>query len=732
MAKNIVLLSDGTGNSAAKLFKTNVWRLYQALDLGPGSNQVAYYDDGVGTSSFRPLAMLGGALGLGLKRNVKQLYRFLCRNYEPGDRIYAFGFSRGAFTSRFLVWMIAGQGVIKGRTMQPDALHEAVDAAYKADRRDYKTKWRHWGKPSQTATETDPVVPPDRWAAPVEFLGVWDTVDAYGLPVDELKRGLDYWWLGLSFPDQDLSPIVKHACHALALDDERRTFHPVLWNEAFEAQLVAKGKVAPDRLKQVWFAGMHSNVGGGYAKDGLAHVALRWMATEATAAQLKLHAAASAEFDRFAGVHDAMGDSRAGLSAYYRYDPRRLSVLCDDRYNRVRIQRPKIHHSVLDRIRSQHVTYVPHPIPGQYDVVSPDGAVGASPYETAPQARARETDLERAWDLVWWRRVIYFVTLAFTALLAVFPWRWPAPSNAVCVGNGCFAEPVLIAAGHLLPAFTQVWLTPFRAHIDVFFALALGLIAAMGFGFWLERRIAARASEAWAHVTGLPMAGPGRWGPLSLIARSLRTSNPLVRAYQWMARRALPFLFFVATVVTLLIGANRLLFEIGEAAGLTCTPTRASDVKRPGEAPLTLAAPFETRNPCFATGIRLKRGDTYEVALRPRDEWIDGTRVTTPTGFGTDAGGVFRVFAPLRRAWGANWFQPIVRVGYTGRDRHQPGPRRQQGAYVMQFTARTNGELFLFVNDAILAVPGLWSVFYDGNNRGSADVTIARVPPPAS
>lgn len=105
--KAIVVLSDGTGNSAAKLFKTNVWRLYQALDLTEPmpsaqgtARQIAYYDDGVGTSSFWPLALLGGVFGWGLKRNVLDLYTFICRNYKPGDRIYAFGFSRGAFTIR--------------------------------------------------------------------------------------------------------------------------------------------------------------------------------------------------------------------------------------------------------------------------------------------------------------------------------------------------------------------------------------------------------------------------------------------------------------------------------------------------------------------------------------------------------------------------------------------------------------------------------------------------------
>jgi len=94
MSKNVVLLSDGTGNSSSKLFTTNVWRLYQALDLGNPAQQIAYYDDGVGTSSFKLFAILGGVFGIGLKRNIIDIYSFCCRNYQHGDKIYGFGFSR--------------------------------------------------------------------------------------------------------------------------------------------------------------------------------------------------------------------------------------------------------------------------------------------------------------------------------------------------------------------------------------------------------------------------------------------------------------------------------------------------------------------------------------------------------------------------------------------------------------------------------------------------------------
>jgi uncharacterized protein (DUF2235 family) len=147
--KNIVLLSDGTGNSSAKLFKTNVWRLYQALDLTDPTAQVAQYDDGVGTSSSKWLAAVTGAFGFGLKRNVLDLYRFVCRNYSWGpdngraaegagagnpahedDRIFGFGFSRGAFTIRVVASFIARIGLVR-YTGSEEQLQRDAEIAYR-------------------------------------------------------------------------------------------------------------------------------------------------------------------------------------------------------------------------------------------------------------------------------------------------------------------------------------------------------------------------------------------------------------------------------------------------------------------------------------------------------------------------------------------------------------------------------------------------------------------------
>src|SRR3977135_2929711 len=106
MSRKIILLSDGTGNAAGKVWRTNVWRTFEALDLS-GSDQVAFYDDGVGTSSFKPWAVLGGAFVFCLKRNVLDISKFVCRNYRGDtDDIYGFGFSRGAFTIRVVMGLI--------------------------------------------------------------------------------------------------------------------------------------------------------------------------------------------------------------------------------------------------------------------------------------------------------------------------------------------------------------------------------------------------------------------------------------------------------------------------------------------------------------------------------------------------------------------------------------------------------------------------------------------------
>ena len=346
--KTIVLLADGTGNSAAKLFKTNVWRLYKALDLSDPppagqQRQIAYYHDGVGTSTFKPLAILGGVFGVGLKRNVMDMYVFLCRNYEKGDRIYVYGFSRGAFTARVLASLITTQGILslpdrrRAASLRAGCL-PALPAALQApdlrpqgqDRRHQNPEGtkvglvdvlrdlrdaviRTWRKFRGSRQYDD--VRKSNTQTNIDFVGVWDTVAAYGLPIDELTRGIDDWVWPLSMPNFALSPKVLQARHALSLDDERDTFHPLLWDEVAEEKMIAGGEAKKGRLQQVWFAGMHSNVGGGYADDSLSYGALEWMMNESAGGRAALPADGKSAKRRLRATTSARSTIRAAASA---------------------------------------------------------------------------------------------------------------------------------------------------------------------------------------------------------------------------------------------------------------------------------------------------------------------------------------------------------------------------------------------------------------------------------
>src|ERR1044071_903405 len=187
MAKRIVICSDGTGNTAIKGRGTNVFKLFEAVDVNghrwnPGDcPQIAFYDDGVGTEDLKLLKILGGAAGLGLSRNVRQLYKELCRVHDPGDRIYMFGFSRGAFTVRTLVGLIGRCGLIdRSHAFASTAagFDDLVDRAYRAYRRCYRTPLSRWlrGDADRNQGEAFRRKFGRDEEILVDFLGVWDTV----------------------------------------------------------------------------------------------------------------------------------------------------------------------------------------------------------------------------------------------------------------------------------------------------------------------------------------------------------------------------------------------------------------------------------------------------------------------------------------------------------------------------------------------------------------------------
>lgn len=786
--KTIVLLADGTGNSAAKLFKTNVWRLYKALDLSDpppaGQRQIAYYHDGVGTSTFKPLTILGGVFGVGLKRNVMHMYAFLCRNYRPGDRIYIYGFSRGAFTARVLASLIVTQGILS--CANENELTRYAPDAYRRYRRRYKLPI--FGYKDKTASIKNPeetkVGLVDRlrdlrdgviWAwrklrgtrqyedvrpkdpdIKIDFVGVWDTVAAYGLPIDELTRGIDDWVWPLSMPNFALSPKVLQARHALALDDERDTFHPLLWDEVAEEKMIANGEAQKGRLKQIWFAGMHTNVGGGYADDSMSFGALEWMMTESQAAGLRFLPVNEREAPNPRDDFGTMYNSRSGLGSYYRYQPRKIAarlehpdpttlMMQDPNRNGVGyLKSVTIHESVWHRIQAGTDSYATIVVPDHFNVLKSDGTVEAKhlPLPVPPAGEKPVSRTEWVWNDVWRRRVNYFMTVLVSlalALLPLFHAIWP-PS--VCVGPQCVLAPIITSAGEVLPGFVQPWIRAFAISPGFSVLLAIAILLLLGRSAYLKRCINDGMRELWVPPTSFPPstdAGKHPNGPHGGIY-GLRSSRGYQKLFQWLKWRIFPGVFgftvlvgsFVVAAIIILIGAQRAEIAWSERQNKYCQLT-------PLDAPVTetsaaVGKPFRTIDKCWASGMTVTKGERYVVTLRVTQPWVDGNIPTSPAGFESSRRPLLlRPSVLLRRSLSGHWFQPMLKiVSSRGRGGHVTlldmrcncgeGP-----VYSAEFEAARSGEVLLFVNDVMpLFFRDGWD-FYE-NNKGEATVTIVRIP----
>jgi uncharacterized protein (DUF2235 family) len=732
-AKNIVLLSDGTGNSSAKLMKTNVWRIYEALDLTTGE-QIACYDNGVGTSSFKPLAVLGGGLGWGLKRNVRHLYTFACTHYKPGDQLSGFGFSRGAFTMRVLMGLIASQGLITGA--RGPELERLAKWAYREYRKNFNAtkglvtplRWardvllRTW----EAVRGKTPYKQARRIRPEVAFVGLWDTVDAYGLPIDEMTRGWDKWVWPLSMCERDAPQDIAKVCHAIALDDERHTFHPVLLDER---QTEPIGHTDEERVTQVWFSGVHSNVGGGYPDDSLAHVSLLWMADEAFKKGLKFHAHIRNLWVARADPNGPIYDSRRGVGAYYRYNPRSIFKLTRDEFADVRIPRPKIHESVFRRIQSERDDYAPIVLPETYDVVTaapkradpatPQGAIlrdERNPFEHPTQAAARAAEQEVVWNFVWLRRVLYFSTVFVTAGLLLGPALFKGRTLPEVDLDSGTVRGLLDLAGGFLPDMAQPLVTFWQAHAVIFAVLAIVLAALLFSSTLVQRAIGYRMKGLW---DGIALAKPREVGPATLPKDpifKLRWHPAYRGTAEFLSQKAFPLVFglvALSAVALIVLGTiNRGMFSVRTVAGRTCKPSGDLLGIQNGAWP---EIQFDNRNLCQAARIELHAGRTYEVSITLPQGWKDETVSSDLTGIPTSAAPwVYIPALPFRRVLRAPWFVPVARIGVWTPEYHMLTQS------VTEITPRQTGQLFLFVNDAV-GPPGLRSFFYEDNQPGPAD-----------
>ncbi|HEV7310314.1 DUF2235 domain-containing protein [Ensifer sp.] len=835
MQKNIVLFADGTGNSASKPFKTNVWRLYEALNLNE-QDQVATFADGVGTSSFKPFEVIGLALGFGVKRRVVNLYKFLCLNYQPGDRIFVFGFSRGAFTARLLVGLVAKEGLVEFQS------HEELDrfalAAYRAFRKEaFKTRlpWvvltrnlRDGAVKLSNSLTGSPAYqkplsgPRSSQEIKVAFLGVWDTVAAYGLPIDELTRAVNQWVWPMIFEKRHLLPCVEQARHALSLDDERRTFFPIPWHPTDE-----QGReIGPERLRQVWFAGVHSNVGGGYPDDRLAHVPLCWMIEEAKQAGLNFCADTVARYAAIASEDGRIYDSRSNLGFFYRYHPRDAQWIMNERpkdeappLNPVE---PLVDWSVIARMAGGPDGYAPVSLPLQFRVRLPDGSdvpFIAPPAQVATLASApdqsnaeaaldemrrrqqagadgRSERFEVVQDTVWWRRAVYYVLLFLVLVAACYP-LW---SSFVTSGPLARAEygarPLLgLLTGPIalfMPGFAKPWVDaiaygPAKAAI-----LAAGIALFMWFSAFLRTRIADRARIAWASgrwqrdqtqfskerseshkriatsatlmalvaclvafLTGtsqaallfgvttlacffisIGLAKENRMltsSPLLRFARAVRTSPRMIALYNALRERWLPAAALTVTGLAAVVLLNKSSFEVASASGAFCSKDDPPN-ERVEQVKVPLKGTLDPTSMCWDTQWILLKGERYKITIDSHDlkdasvpSGAAGLNIWKPLAE-FDTAAMLQVAAvPLRRWWGQPYFQLIARIGSHGAD-EQPAtpirladPNAQHVSFL--FTPRETGRLYLYLNDAVLGIPGLRDFFYL-NNKGTAEVTI--------
>jgi uncharacterized protein (DUF2235 family) len=333
MSKNIVVFSDGTGQEGGKRFNTNIYKMFNMVeDRTP--QQIAFYDRGLGTGWQKITGNVGGK---GISRNIQQCYTFIFENFEAGDQIYLFGFSRGAATIRSLASFIHYFGIL------PKSRPELIKKAYGI----YKIEDNQ--KRIQAASEF--ISRHHTMWTRIKFLGCYDTVAALGMPFKPASAILD----GIpgfrhKFHNFTLSKSVENAYQALAIDDERKTFHPILWDSR---------KQDYQDIRQVWFAGMHTDVGGGYEEQTLSDIPLAWLTSMAVNKGLRIYPDNKVVIveDASGKMHDSRGEFWTKL---YR---RKIRFWPADREDK-----PVVHQSVLERNHDKSKNYHPWILSESYEV----------------------------------------------------------------------------------------------------------------------------------------------------------------------------------------------------------------------------------------------------------------------------------------------------------------------------------------------------------------------------
>jgi uncharacterized protein (DUF2235 family) len=720
-AKRIFIFADGTGN-AYSTQESNVWRLSQALDTS-GDNVVAQYIAGVGTSSFKPWATFDAATGIGVPGNVRELYSFLCKEWKPHVEIYMFGFSRGAFTIRTLIGLIASQGLVAATQKNSSGKLAEVSsadmtkyalAAYRNYRAQVADSWPWWQRPlfvhaaralrkiRQFFYRSEFENPQVEKEVSIKFVGLFDTVEAFGVPIEEMRIAIDRVFWPISFRNNKISPIAHAVRHALSLDDERTSFHPLRIERA-DGEDEAEAR---KRIKEVWFAGVHSDVGGGYPDGDLSLVPLLWMVDELKRVDENRDSFRKQELEiwqRHASAYAPRHDSRSTIAILYRYAPRDAEPLGRD--GKPLFDPPLVHYSVVERIAFGYDRYAPTPLSVKAQVLLPTGTISeiASAYKKLPPAAENDPNkrepeyakafealealdgpklelIESARDKIWRRRIGYFVMLAGTGAFLALPFYADPLSDWLCNKVGRyflwwleFWQGIGRALGFVIGAivpnvagYVGPYLNVLRDHPAIFLSLVVLLMWFYMRSTSLAEDIVDLTNKAWVKADGDSAAHTEEGS--NWLVRKLRTNTLVPLLHRLGAAFIMPSIWAVVLVYFATALLSRLIFEFDTGTNWTnmCVATGAKALLSiPENATVEAGSVFETKNPCWPSRLEVEKGQRYRITLTIAEPWLDRTILTDARGFeppGLFSEPAFFLARPYLRWAFDPWFKPIIRI----------------------------------------------------------------------
>jgi len=466
-------------------------------------------------------------------------------------------------------------------------------------------------------------------------------------------------------------------------------------------------------------------------------------------------------------------DSRAGMGSYYRYGPRRISSLTRQFFSwttgdEVYVEKPKIHETALRRIKNNAHVYAPIGIPHDYEVVSPEAAPGgairfridelpadpasltATAPESADQAQARViAEREEVWPRVYFRAILYFLTLATTIFFVVFPFTGRGDPLAERTSQFNWISKIIRLLAGFLPSWASDWLASYAQFplTFVFLVVLIGLLLFAG------RRVASSINDEMMTIWRKSFASkfrqpkePPSYGPTGAAALFA-----VVRSgWRYYLGPLLSAVVIVYLVFTL---GNRMLFTAVDQAGLVCTPTPTEQLNYVPDAGTLVS--FDASNLCFATGYKVGRLERFYVWTNPNPaelarrysgyattkatcqvdaaapQLVNGDVTTDARGYSTFHNpegwtqlswtqSILHMLAtPLRRYYSHPWFQPVARYGFTGNevDFLEPDPDPKFTKVEEVVSPKVAGELFLYLNDAVLLAPRSYQRLY-ADNKG--------------